>query len=505
MTFTTRNWLLLLLPVLCSSCASVVGKRDANSLTITSDPADALVVINGAEVGRTPYALTYVKEMGKDILIELRKDGYQPVNSTVRVERQNGVLFADAMLLGIPYIFDSKSPNLYKFHVQQLEYPLFKEVPEDLQRVDLPVVNMESVVGNASVGKIGTRSINASSKELVDLNHMEMASSNIIRGLRGTWVDAGSVRLGTAKGDERVQRAKFYLKPTLKAVRIDVKEKDKRVFGPVELDMTWAVHSAARKDSVLFTIAQTSRQVVAGIPAREMIASGLEVAARRFTEDPTLHERLLAAYNSGLVASKGSELLLPKPVPITFAGRKEMLGALVKGVVTLETKTGHGSGFLVTNDGYIITNAHVVGDAAIVKVRFEQGFALDGQVVKVNRDFDLALVKAAGSDLPALSIGDDTALQLGEEIFAIGTPLDKQLGQTVTRGIMSGRREIEGRNYLQTDVSINPGNSGGPLIEESGKVVGVATLKVSGKGIEGIGFGVPISKALEMLNLRFAQ
>lgn len=267
MTFTTRNWPLLLLPVLCLSCASVVGKRDANSLTITSDPADALVVINGAEVGRTPYAITYVKEMGKDILIELRKDGYQPVNSTVRVERQNGVLFADAMLLGIPYIFDSKSPNLYKFHVQQLEYPLFKEVPEDLQRVDLPVVNMESVVGNAYLGKISGRSVNASSKELVDLNHMEMASSNIIRGLRGTWVDAGSVRLGTAKGDERVQRAKFYLKPTLKAVRIDVKEKDKRVFGPVELDMTWAVHSAARKDSVLFTIAQTSRQVVAGIPA----------------------------------------------------------------------------------------------------------------------------------------------------------------------------------------------------------------------------------------------
>jgi serine protease Do len=124
-------------------------------------------------------------------------------------------------------------------------------------------------------------------------------------------------------------------------------------------------------------------------------------------------------------------------------------------------------------------------------------------VIKVNRDFDVALVKVAGNDLPALSIGDDTALQLGEELYAIGTPLDKELGQTVTRGIMSGRREFEGRSFLQTDVSINAGNSGGPLIDEAGKVVGVATLKIAETGVQGIGFGVPVGKALEMLNIGF--
>jgi serine protease Do len=145
----------------------------------------------------------------------------------------------------------------------------------------------------------------------------------------------------------------------------------------------------------------------------------------------------------------------------------------------------------------------VVEDEGTVKVRFEQGFTLDGQVTKVNRDFDVALVKVAGNDLPALSIGDDAALQLGEELFAIGTPLDKELGQTVTRGIMSGRREFEGRSFLQTDVSINAGNSGGPLIDETGKVVGVATLKIVETGVQGIGFGVPVSKALEMLNIGF--
>src|SRR5690606_8256824 len=140
----------------------------------------------------------------------------------------------------------------------------------------------------------------------------------------------------------------------------------------------------------------------------------------------------------------------------------------------VEVKDGHGSGFLITTDGYIMTNAHVVGTSATAKIRFEQGFTLEGQVVKVNPDFDVALIKVAGNDLPALSMGDDEALQLGEELFAIGTPLDEQLGQSVTRGIMSGKREIEGRKFIQTDVSINPGNSGGPLIDAEGKVVGVA-------------------------------
>jgi S1-C subfamily serine protease len=126
-------------------------------------------------------------------------------------------------------------------------------------------------------------------------------------------------------------------------------------------------------------------------------------------------------------------------------------------------------------------------------------------VVKVNRDFDLCLLKVQASDIAAMAIGDDKTLLLGEELYAIGTPLGLELGQSVSRGIMSGRREIEGRQYLQTDVSINPGNSGGPLIDENGQVVGVATLKISGKGLEGLGFGVPISVALEMLNVKFTR
>jgi serine protease Do len=211
------------------------------------------------------------------------------------------------------------------------------------------------------------------------------------------------------------------------------------------------------------------------------------------------------ACSSVSCTSARAEVALTTPKPIAYNSRREMMAALVTAVATVQARDGHGSGFLISNDGYMFTNAHVVGGEALVKVRFSPGFTLDAQVLKVNKDFDLALLKVNASDLPALTLGDEKAMMLGEELHAIGTPVDAALGQSVTRGILSGMREIEGRTFIQTDVSINPGNSGGPLIDADGRVVGITTMKISGKGYEGLGFAVPISVALDMLNIRMGQ
>lgn len=494
------------------ACALVLGgpasakDKSKQSLTIHSSPAGATVYENGAEVGITPYHYTYDKPDGGAVTMELRKDGYQPVTFELTPKARSGVLLADAMLLNIPYYFGRKSGSLYAFPRQELTVNLYRTMPTGLQEVALPVAPLQHTLGaRAGVGRLGTHKLTVDSREVGDLAYPEMVTSSIVRGFADSFVDAHSVRPGTPKGDEAVQRAKVLLKPVIKRIDLDLDEVDDRAYGSVTLDMEWRFLSGIDKDSVLFTITRSTTAPVFALSPRDVLATGLQDAARRMLEEEGLYERLNAAHSAGLMRSKGAGLSLSAPVPIGFTGRKDMLAALVKGVVTIETKDGHGSGFLITNDGNIMTNAHVVGTEAHVKVRFEQGFALDGEVVKTNRDFDVALVKVAGSDLPALALGDDAALQLGEELFAIGTPLDEQLGQSVTRGIMSGRREIEGRSYLQTDVSINSGNSGGPLIDESGKVVGVATLKIKASGVEGIGFGVPISKALEMLNITFTR
>lgn len=491
---------------LVSGCASMIGS-DQQSLLISSEPPGAKVFMSGSEVGATPYSYTYSKEDGEVVTFELRQEGYSPVTLEVKPDKQTGILLADAMLLNIPYyVSDHKSKKLYAFRRPNVQVNMYREVPEDLERKDLSVVVMESrLVSKASLGKYGARTITTISDEMNALDYPEDATMDLLTGLREGRYDAHSVRLGTQKGDEQVRQNKVYLKPVLKSYRVDLEEDRHLAYGSAEVEMEWQFYSGVVKDSLLFTVTKLSTYPVNGQRPREVLSNALKDAARRLSEEEGVTEQMSQAFNAGLVMSKGSTVTLTTPTPIAFTGRKDMLAALVKGVVTIETKEGHGSGFLITNDGYLITNAHVVENEKTVKVRFQQGFTLEGEVVKVNKDFDVALVKTPGNDLPSMAIGDDTGLQLGEELFAIGTPLDEKLGQTVTRGIMSGRREFEGRTFIQTDVSINPGNSGGPLIDETGKVVGVATMKIRERDVQGIGFGVPITKALEMLNINFAK
>jgi S1-C subfamily serine protease len=137
------------------------------------------------------------------------------------------------------------------------------------------------------------------------------------------------------------------------------------------------------------------------------------------------------------------------------------IGAASRCVVTIETADGHGSGCLISADGYLITNAHVVGEEATVKVHLADGLEVKGKVVRVNTEMDLALVKIDVDGLTGFQLPTAASAELGADVFAIGTPADKELGQSITKGIISGRRKIEGHAFLQTDVSINGGNSGG--------------------------------------------
>lgn len=498
------RFLLLALAVLFSGCASILGGGDPG-MEILSEPGEATVFVNGNQRGTTPFRYVYDPLDGQDVNIELRRSGYVPSAFSLRPRMKNTVLFADAMLFGIPYIVDGKSPALYKMPTTSYKASLYKEIPADIQRQMVPVAAMTMELGQApDLGKAdGTRIRTGSGGLFRELTYPDMLTQSVVSGLKDTWMDAKMVRTGTQKGDELVHRAKVVLKPRLERIHAELNGQRKRYDGSIDVTMRWQFTSALNKDSLLFERVTTTTHHATGQQADQALSEAIRHAARRFSELEDLPDMVRAAYGTGLMRSKGSLLELVRPKPIAFNGRKEMLAALVKAVVTVRTVDGHGSGFLITNDGYMMTNEHVVRGESIVQVKFEQGFTLDAQVVKVNKDFDLALLKVQASELPALTYGDDKALMLGEEIFAIGTPMETSLGQSVSRGILSGRRDIDGRSLLQTDVSINPGNSGGPLIDENGSVVGVATLKISGNGLEGLGFGVPISVALEMLNLSF--
>jgi serine protease Do len=161
---------------------------------------------------------------------------------------------------------------------------------------------------------------------------------------------------------------------------------------------------------------------------------------------------------------------------------------------------GVGSGFIMSREGYILTNNHVVQDADQIRVKLANGKEYDGKVVGRDPKTDLALVKIEGaSDLYPLKLGNSEDLKVGSWVVAIGSPFG--LEQTVTAGIVSAKGRVIGSgpydDFIQTDASINPGNSGGPLINMKGEVIGINTAIIASG--QGIGFAIPINMAKEIV------
>ena len=163
---------------------------------------------------------------------------------------------------------------------------------------------------------------------------------------------------------------------------------------------------------------------------------------------------------------------------------------------------GVGSGVIVTADGYILTNNHVVEGAEEVKVSLQDGREFDAKVVGTDPKSDVAVIKVDASELPALPIGDSEHMEVGDVVLAIGNPFG--IGQTVTMGIVSatGRATmgLDYEDFIQTDAAINPGNSGGALVDASGRLVGINTAILSRSGgNQGIGFAIPVSLARDVM------
>ncbi len=160
---------------------------------------------------------------------------------------------------------------------------------------------------------------------------------------------------------------------------------------------------------------------------------------------------------------------------------------------------GMGSGVIVSPEGLILTNAHVVKDADEIKVTVSDKRSYDAKVVGIDVESDIAVVKIDATGLPIATLGDSGKLQVGEIVFAIGNPFG--LNRTVTSGIVSatGRTNvgiIDYEDFIQTDAAINPGNSGGPLVNIDGEVIGINTAIASRSGgYQGIGFAIPSSSA----------
>lgn len=211
-----------------------------------------------------------------------------------------------------------------------------------------------------------------------------------------------------------------------------------------------------------------------------------------------------------LIYAQGGITIQPKPEgdPLSAVELYDRSVDSVVGVTAqYDGETSLGSGIVLTQDGYIVTNAHVVLNTSesIVTVKLHDGTEYPAIVIGYEEDSDLAVLRVEAQGLQPAEFGDASELKVGEEVFAIGNPGGDRYGGTLTGGYVSGlNRELEksaanGLTYIQTDAAINPGNSGGALFNAYGQVVGINSNKVVSTSYEGIGFAIPISEVSNII------
>lgn len=226
---------------------------------------------------------------------------------------------------------------------------------------------------------------------------------------------------------------------------------------------------------------------------------------------------LISLSNYSNTAVFAANKILPSIVGIEVSYTTTSNSIFGFGSPSTSTATATGSGIIISEDGYIVTNNHVVdtsssnsysyydiSEATSVKVKlYGSDETYDAKIVGKDSQTDLAVLKIDKTDLTAAEFADSDQAVVGEFVMAVGSPLG--LDTTVTTGIISAvNREVEseGTKYvcIQTDAAINSGNSGGALVNSDGKVIGINTLKLSGSGVEGIGFAIPINSTLDVIS-----
>ena len=285
--------------------------------------------------------------------------------------------------------------------------------------------------------------------------------------------------------------------------------------GGVYLKLHWQVF-APELQKVVFELTTEGSFKTTDVPLKGspsvLTAGAFTVAARNFLAAPGFLKAVTTSAGvdgaAGTVVSNASanntDTLKIDGATGTGEPLAQKITQLRSGVATVFGDIGSGTGFFIGNNGVLLTNQHVVGKAKFVKVRLTTGRELVGEVIRSDPARDVALIKTEQIGVPPLAVRTMDAV-IGEEVFALGSPLGDSFNSTLTKGVLSGVRDLDNHPYLQSDVAILPGNSGGPLLDKSGQVIGMTVMGLGAKGMAGMNFFVPIVDALAKLGVQIVS
>ncbi|MFA6261412.1 MAG: trypsin-like peptidase domain-containing protein [Bacteroidia bacterium] len=478
------------------SCATLINKK-GHQVNFSANVPDVKIYNTDHELlGTSPTTLTLKPAATVNLVFE--KEGYMSANTELTSSELKGAAFIDAMLFCIPCLIDYPSGNIRKFDKQSVYAILKRKWADSLEKLDLTIQDIQWDISEGY--KIG----NHLREELIfKINQFDSRSYK--ESFCKIW--SGSPYL--VSGCNRDKNFKYVghgqeisVKPVIKKLQMNISSKAGNNFTQCNMEVDWCFYKGNEKSPVK-VIASDIKRTMEGDDRRSVIHSMLSEYCLNLSDDAELYQFLRGVQGQkSMSVNKAEQLAVLTGIRPVFKKTSEMISTLTKSVVTIQHDEGHGSGYIISKDGYLITNYHVIKGKEKVNVMLDQNITLNADVIRWDEQYDIALLKLSGAGFKATYLGNSDSTSVGEEVFCIGTPEDISLGQSVSKGIVSGRRKFEDRIYLQTDVSINSGNSGGPLINDRGEVIGMVTMKLVGKGIEGIGFCIPSNTIREVLQLK---
>jgi len=299
-------------------------------------------------------------------------------------------------------------------------------------------------------------------------------------------------------------KARYHLGGTINGMRYNTFAPLAGGYSEAKINVEWQLYDALQKE-VIYTNETSGYGKESGVTI-SAVFTAYKVALNNLMADS---EFVSMVAKEEIMKGTSTDAGEFPPLQISACYKEEMtalpndIAEILEGVVTIRVGKTFASGFIVSENGYILTAAHVVKGVDKVLVRLISGLELDATVERVDSPQDIALIKIPGFGHSCLQLAGGDLVEVGVEIFAIGTPALEELESSVSKGIVSGYRRIEGYSYIQTDASLNPGNSGGPLLNGQGKVIGIISWKIAIPGFEGLAFGVPIKLAESRLGIIF--
>jgi S1-C subfamily serine protease len=279
------------------------------------------------------------------------------------------------------------------------------------------------------------------------------------------------------------------------------------VRGDSSMKIDWQIYSPIKKQVIAHVSTSAAARLENSVPggAQRLITESFASNVRELASNADFRAALSApkALTKGFVTpDQQAKILLAGSLKIP----KRQIADATGSVVTILTGTGSGSGFLVSTDGYVLTDAHVVGDEKNVRVRWSDGLETLATVERVSQKRDVAVLKTNPRDRAPLALRRGP-LGLGQRVYAIGSPGGKKFESTVSSGVVSADRVFDGLRYIQSDTTVSHGSSGGPLLDENGAVIGLTDLGIPNAGPTGddgpagLNLFTPIGDAMDFLAL----